>query len=130
MRAILAFNLAKYKYFLMRPSLFDKYHKTTYSLQFQFQYLLKCGQKCHFLNSRFFESACYVLIFNYDKYFPYLVFRGYTREFHRYFMIRIFELSLQKILAEFPQNFCQNFCRNSAKSYRSKRNVHFRKNTN
>ena len=31
LRAILANNLAKYQYFSMRSSLFDKYHQITYS---------------------------------------------------------------------------------------------------
>ena len=67
LRAILAYNLAKYQYFSMRPGLFDKYHQITYSLQFLVQYHikfafyaqkpLKKAQKCHFLNSHFFESA-------------------------------------------------------------------------
>ena len=37
LRAILAYYLAKYQYFSMRPGLFDKYHQITYSLQFSVQ---------------------------------------------------------------------------------------------
>ena len=33
-RAFLAYDLAKYQYFLMRPSLFDKFHQIPYSVQF------------------------------------------------------------------------------------------------
>ena len=81
LRFILAYNLAKYQNFSMRPGLFDNYHQITCSLQFSVQYHKKCGfyaqktfrkiQKCHFLNSRFFESAHCVLSYNlgYDKYF-------------------------------------------------------------
>ena len=37
-------------------------------------------QKCYFLNSRFFESARYVLIYNssYDNYFSIILFLGVT----------------------------------------------------
>ena len=34
LRAILAYNLAKYQNFSMRPGLFDKYYQITYSQQF------------------------------------------------------------------------------------------------
>ena len=43
LRDILAYNLAKYQYFSMRPSLFGKYHQIPYSLQFSIQYHVKCG---------------------------------------------------------------------------------------
>ena len=42
-RDILAYNLAKYQYFLMRLGLFDKYQQITYSLQVSLQYHIKCG---------------------------------------------------------------------------------------
>ena len=90
LKSILANNLAKYQNVSIRPSFFDNYHQITYSLQFSVQYHIKCGfyaqktfrkaQKCHFLNSRFFESGrffeSYVLSFNlgYDKYFSITLF--------------------------------------------------------
>ena len=82
--AILAHNLAKYHYFSMKPTLFDKYYQITYSLRFLVQYHVKCGfygqnpQKCHFLDSQFFKSAPHVLANNSgcDKYFYKKKFRG------------------------------------------------------
>ena len=44
LRAILAYNLAKYQYFSMRLGLFDKYHQIPYSLRFSVQYHVKCGK--------------------------------------------------------------------------------------
>ena len=85
--AILDSNFAKYQYFSMKPSLFDKFYQLTYSLQFVVQFYVKCGfytqktikkpQKCHFLDLRFFESACHVLDYNsgYVKYFSIFIFR-------------------------------------------------------
>ena len=45
-RSILAYYLAKYQYFSMRPGLFDNYHQITYSLQFSVQYHVKCVRLC------------------------------------------------------------------------------------
>ena len=42
LRSMLAYNLNKYQYFLMRPIVFDKYHQITHSLQFSVQYHIKC----------------------------------------------------------------------------------------
>ena len=45
LNAILAHNLVKYQYFLMKFSLFEKYYQIKYSLQFseQYHYHGKCG---------------------------------------------------------------------------------------
>ena len=42
-RDFLAYNLAKYQYFSMRPILFDYYYKITYSMQVSAKYLQKYG---------------------------------------------------------------------------------------
>ena len=42
-RDLLAYNLATYQYFSMRPSLFDWYYQITYSMQVAAKYLHKCG---------------------------------------------------------------------------------------
>ena len=40
-RPILAHNLAKYQYFPIKPTLFDRYHQFNYSVQVWGHYLLK-----------------------------------------------------------------------------------------
>ena len=123
LRYILAYNLAKYQNFSMILKLFAHYYQITYSIQFSVQYHIKWGfypkktfkkaQKCHFLNSRFFESARYVLSFNlgYDKSLSEFFFRGFKMKFRRYKKSRTFELGLQNFMAEIPQNFCRNFAK-------------------
>ena len=71
----------------------------------------KKPQKCHFLDSRFFESARHVLAkySGYDKYFSIIIFRDCRRKFRRYLYSRIFELGFQRFLAEFSPTFFRKF---------------------
>ena len=103
-REFSAHIFAKYQYFSMRPSLFNLYYQTTYSLHISSQFCFKCGfhgrntlknpQNKPYLSLQF-------RIFSLEK-IPSQLNLGVS------YRLRFLNSHFGAILAQFPGKLCQN----------------------